>query len=83
MEEKELKYINEIIYKKQKWKGLIKKLKNAYGFLVFIFAVFLDFAKNKRKIIELLLDFLRLIHIFDFELKLKTFWNYLFNGLWK
>ena len=68
-EEKELNYINEVINKKIAWKGLIEKIKNNFGFVAFIFSVFLDFAKTKREIIEILLNFLRLIHIHDFEVK--------------
>ena len=40
---------------KNEWKGLIEKLKKDSGLVVFIIVLFLDFAKTKREIIEILL----------------------------
>jgi hypothetical protein len=42
-------------------------LNKHFGFVAFIFSVFLDFAKSNRQIIEILLDLLRLMHKYDFK----------------
>jgi len=53
--EKEWKFIKEVMCEKNEWKGLIEKLKKDFGLVVFIIVLFLDFAKRKREIIEILL----------------------------
>ena len=67
MEDQELIYMKEVINKKKDWKGLIEMINKHFGFVAFIFSVFLDFAKSNRQIIEFLLDFLRLMHKYDFK----------------
>jgi hypothetical protein len=67
MEDQELIYMKEVINKKKDWKGLIEMLNKHFGFVAFIFSVFLDFAKSNRQIIEFLLDLLRLMHKYDFK----------------
>jgi len=69
MKDKELIYIKEVIDKRPQWKRLIESLMKNFGFVAFILSVYIDFAKSTREIIEILLEFLRLMHNYGFEVK--------------
>lgn len=64
-------YINLIKSNKKSWVNIIDYLKENYGFIGFIFCVYLDFAEELMQVIEFLLFFLSLEKEFTTKFDLK------------